>query len=298
MPACNEKCFFEKKLITGFQKRHRKDKERGPLASMTKNLPGDRRRVKAWNQAAQTDIWQSYLQATGESPRDGNVSGFNYGVNGILGPYLLPAGTKLWRLGGDNIKTRIESDGNMSPWWCAQHRTGFPMNQQSEGLKEAMENAIFNGIPLDMYARIASCVKLEFNTLDNLQMCELRQPAYALWGKFRPLPLTSLYNSNVREDRDGRPVYRDTEETAPGKVRRNNEIMQQMHRGGYQQHGDHMLGGLEAYQLWIPSLKGRHLTSARNIPANDEGQIRHVLGIGPKVQPSPKHYLTRHTAHL
>ena len=265
MPACNEQCFFNSQIPDAVA----------------------RKRVYAWNPATQRETWQSYLQATGESPRDGNVSGFNYGVNGILGPYLLPAGTKLWRLGWDNIETKVESnggDGIISPWWCAQQRTGFPMNQQSEGLKEAMENAIFNGIPLDMYARIASCVKLEFNTLDNLQMCELRQPAYALWGKFRPLPLTSLYNRNVTEGRNGRPVYGDTEETTPGVVRRKTQIMQQMHRGGYQQHGDHMLGGLEAYQLWIPSLKGRHLTSPHNIPANNEGRIRHVLGIGRHVK--------------
>ena len=53
MPACNEQCFFEKKLTTGFQKSLVKDKERGPLASVTKNLPGDRRRVYAWNQGTE-----------------------------------------------------------------------------------------------------------------------------------------------------------------------------------------------------------------------------------------------------
>ncbi|MCZ2721588.1 hypothetical protein O1D97_07955 [Marinomonas sp. 15G1-11] len=190
--------------------------------------------------------WRSYMEATG--------GGFNKG--GIAGPFVLPAGMELWKLsaykvGGPKAK--------VSEWWCAKN----PFKEQTHGLRRSLEEAALNGVPLNVYARIASCVKIEWNTLDTLQIIKLNKPVKALWGKFAPMNLHDIKNPKYWTDK-------------------NDARLKQMQQSGYDPAlGDAVLGGLGAYQLFIPGMIGEDVTVVGYANANEQNysEIKRLLGI-------------------
>lgn len=188
--------------------------------------------------------WQGYQQATG--------GGFNKG--GIEGPYLLPAGMELWKLSQNAVGG---GDRGLSEWWCARK----PFRQQTGDLKRSVEEAALNGVPLHVYVRVASCVKINWNTLDNLQIIRLNSPVKALWGKFAPMNLVEAKN----------PAY---------WTDKNDLRLAGMKKAGYDpQAGDAVLGGMDSYQLFIPGMRGKHVTLVGQCDAHNKAAISSLLGI-------------------
>jgi len=190
--------------------------------------------------------WKAYMEATG--------GGFNKG--GIAGPFVLPVGMELWKLSAYKVGGPKE---NVSEWWCAKNA----YKEQTHGLLRSVEEAALNGVPINVYARIASCVKIEWNTLDTLQIIKLKKPVKALWGKFAPMNLHDIKN----------PQYWTV---------KNDASLMQMKQSGYDPAlGDAVLGGLDAYQFFIPGMRGEDVTVVGYADANsrDNAEIKRLLGI-------------------
>ena len=188
--------------------------------------------------------WQGYQQATG--------GGFNRG--GIEGPVELPVGMELWKLSQNPVGL---GDQKLSEWWCSRK----PYRQQNGDLKRCVEEAALNGVPLHVYIRVASCVKINWNTLDNLQIIRLKYPVKALWGKFAPMNLMEAKNPKYWTDKNDRRLAG-------------------MKKAGYDPAaGDAVLGGMNSYQLFIPGLLGNHVQMLGECDSQDNSAIKNLLGI-------------------
>lgn len=188
--------------------------------------------------------WKSYMEATS--------GGFNKG--GIAGPFVLPAGMELWKVSA--YKVGMLND-RLSEWWCAKGS----FKQQTSDLRRSVEEAALNGVPFHVYARVASCVKIEWNTMDKLQVIKLKQPVKALWGKFAPMNVHDVKNPKYWTDK-------------------NTRRLEDMKRRGYDPaKGDAVLGGLDAYQLFIPGLLGKHVSFSGSADAGDMQAIKNLLKI-------------------
>lgn len=188
--------------------------------------------------------WKSYREASG--------GGFNRG--GIAGPFVLPVGMELWKVSANRVGMMNDS---LSEWWCA--RRAF--KQQTTDLRHSVEEAALNGVPFHVYVRVASCVKIEWNTLDKLQVIRLKQPVKALWGKFAPMNIHDAKNPRYWTDK-------------------NDRRLEDMKRRGYDPaKGDAVLGGMGAYQLFIPGLLGKHVNFVGDADAGDMNEIKNFLRI-------------------
>lgn len=205
-----------------------------------------------------TDNWQPYRIATG--------GGFNAEGMGMV-KVIVPAGTELWKCTSASIKPG-PNDRLLSEWWCAAN----PFLQQTDGIRLMVEEAALNGVPFDVFVRVASCVKVEWNTLDKLQLIKLLRPATAIWGKFAPMKVHSSKH----------PTY---------WRERHDSILHDMATRGYDvsqgTDNDVMLGGMETYQLFIPALHKNHISVKSELPVRDVDGIKKLLGLkslpsGPK----------------
>ena len=188
--------------------------------------------------------WKNYHQATG--------GGFNKG--GIAGPYILPAGMELWKVSANRVGVM---EDNLSEWWCARNR----FKEQANGLRRNVEEAALNGVPFHVYSRVASCVKIEWNTLDRLQIIKLKKPVKALWGKFAPMNIHDIKNPKYWTDK-------------------NDMRLNDMKKRGYDPAtGDAVLGGMGAYQLFIPGMLGKDVSFVGDADAGDSRDIKRLLGI-------------------
>ncbi|WP_191600824.1 hypothetical protein [Marinomonas algicola] len=188
--------------------------------------------------------WRKYMEATG--------GGFNKG--GIAGPFELPVGMELWKVSAHKIGG---PKANVSEWWCAKNS----FKEQVYGLRRSVEEAALNGVPFHVYARIASCVKIEWNTLDTLQIIKLKKPVKALWGKFAPMNIHDIKNPKYWTDK-------------------NDQRLNDMKKRGYDPAlGDAILGGMDAYQLFIPGMLGEDVTVMGYADAGDTADIKKLLGI-------------------
>lgn len=190
--------------------------------------------------------WRSYMEATG--------GGFNRG--GIQGPVKLPAGMELWKCSANSVPT---GNNRLSEWWCARK----PFMQQSTEMRRAIEEAALNGVPFNVYVRVASCVKVEWNTLDKLQIIKLLKPAKALWGKFAPMKVHDVASEKSQYWKDG-----------------NRAALADMATRGYNPaQGDAILGGMGSYQLFIPGLTGNDVRLIGEADAGSNDAIKRLLNI-------------------
>jgi len=161
---------------------------------------------------------------------------------------------ELWKLTARNLPGPGQT---LSECWCARQ----PYKQQTVDLKRSIEQAALNGVPLHVYVRIASCVKIDWNTLDRLQIISLLRPAKALWGKFAPMNLLAETRSR-RWD----AVY--------------DRRLAGMKKAGYDPlAGDAWLGGMDTYQLFIPGLKREDVRLVCECDATKMEAIKTMLNI-------------------
>lgn len=209
------------------------------------------------------DDWFHFLWPVVKTKRDGNQwlhyeqatqGGFPEG--GIQGPIILPAGMELWKVTSFDLK---EGDELLSEWWSAK----TPFKEQTTDLQYSIEEAALNGIPLHVYVRIAGCVRVEWNTLNKLQIIRLKKSVKALWGEFREMPVTKA------DEIDSRFWGNENEER-----------LNDMKKRGYDPDtGDAILGGMGAHQLYIPGLRGTHVELIGEVGSEDTEGIKKLLGI-------------------
>ena len=179
------------------------------------------------------------------------------GFQKVHGPFVLPAGMKIWKLTQNPLGL---GDQKVSPWWCARD----PYKEQQHGIEHEIATAIINSVPFNIYVRVASCVKVEWNTLDKLQVIKLQQPAKALWGKFEPMHVHD-------KDSESSKYWKES----------NSLTLEKMKQAGYDpEKSDAILGGLGCYQLFIPGLQGKHVTKILECQADDNEVLKNYFDLG------------------
>ena len=168
-------------------------------------------------------------------------SGFRPGNVRVV---LLSAGMRLFKLTGygafdgraadPNNPGRVPRLSVQSPWWSPVKK----FEEDRMGAIGRLQEAEANGLSLKDMVRFASCVKYNWNNLENYVEIMLSTPAYAFWGQFAPMGQRddgAIENPNFPE----------------------------------------LLGGLDdAWQLYIPGMRGFHYKTVTSINATDHAALR------------------------
>ncbi len=162
----------------------------------------------------------------------------------------LPKGMLLFKLTkGDAPETQY----GVSPWWSSVK----PFREDYEGALGRYQQAKLNGIDMSAMVRFMSAVRIDWNDLDNYVQIELKTDARAFWGTYTPQPKWSEPKYNLADIRARKAKER---EVAGGSMMFD------------------VLGGLEAWQLFIPNLKDEHIKRASVISAHDMTALGMALG--------------------
>jgi hypothetical protein len=163
----------------------------------------------------------------------------------------LPKGMLLFKL----TKGAAESHPvyGITPWWSAVK----PFKEDNEGALGRYQQAKLNGINMSAMVRFMSSVCLDWNDLDNYVQVELLDDARAFWGTYNPMPKHSKPDYSLKGIRE-------------------RKLQEARVAGGAV--FPEILGGLEAWQLYIPDLKETDVKRASIISAHDMTALGMALG--------------------
>ena len=168
----------------------------------------------------------------------------------------IPAGTGLYKLSQYPIVN--ESRGNsVSPWWSPVR----PFREDKLGAVGRYQEAELNGVSFEAMVRFASAVRVDWNGLDNYQEISLTKDVEAVWGQFQPQPAYSPAEKGKKVE----------------QMIKNIEAKIKIQEKGH--YVPEILGGIEAYQFWIPNLTKSDLRTSSTIPTNDKKGLAVALGL-------------------
>ncbi|MBL6457756.1 hypothetical protein JMJ55_20675 [Belnapia sp. T6] len=162
----------------------------------------------------------------------------------------LPKGMLLFKLTKGDAP---EGQYGVTPWWSAVR----PFKEDDEGALGRYQQAKLNGIDMSAMVRFMSAVRIDWNDLDNYVQVELLDDAKAFWGTFTPQPKWSAPNYNLADMRARKAQERQVNGSAMLPD---------------------VLGGLEAWQLFIPNLRDVHIKRSAVISAHDMTALGMALG--------------------
>ncbi|WP_043363154.1 hypothetical protein [Belnapia sp. F-4-1] len=163
----------------------------------------------------------------------------------------LPKGMLLFKLTKGEAE---EGQYGVTAWWSAVK----PFKEDYEGALGRYQQAKLNGIDMSAMVRFMSAVRIDWNDLDNYVQVELLDDARAFWGTYTPQPKWSEPKYNLKDIRERKAKER---EVAGGAVMFD------------------VLGGLEAWQLYIPNLRDKDIKRSSVISAHDMTALGMALGL-------------------
>lgn len=166
----------------------------------------------------------------------------------------VPKGTLLFKMTSGKAEAW---QGKVTPWWSAVK----PFLDDKEGALGRFLQAKQNNMNMSGMVRLMSCVCLDWNDLDNFVQVELLDDARVFWGTFAPMPKFSqpLWTPDWQNPND---------EGSPLKTLQKVKKMQLKEKQAGFKVPD-MLGGGEAWQMFIPELKEEHIKRSSVIPGHD-----------------------------
>ena len=168
----------------------------------------------------------------------------------------VPAGTGLYKLSQYPIVNTSRSN-SVSPWWSPVR----PFREDKLGAVGRYQEAELNGISFEAMVRFASAVRVDWNGLDNYQEISLTKEVEAVWGQFEPQPAYSPAEKGQKVS----------------QMIKNIEAKIKIQEKGH--YVPEILGGIEAYQFWIPNLTKSDLRSSSTIPTKDNKALAVALGL-------------------
>jgi hypothetical protein len=154
----------------------------------------------------------------------------------------------------------------VTPWWSAVS----PFLDDKEGALGRLQQAKANGISMTAMVRFMSCVCLDWNDLDNYVQVKLKVDARIFWGTFNPMPKFSqeLWKADWNNP---------NEEGSGAKALAKLKLMKlKEQQAGFAV--PDMLGGPEAWQMYIPNLKDEHIERGGVISGHDMDALAMALG--------------------
>lgn len=175
----------------------------------------------------------------------------------------VPKGTLLFKITAGSADSY--DGGKVTPWWSAVK----PLLDDKEGALGRYQQAKDSNMNMSGMVRVMSCVCLDWNDLDNYVQVELQDDIKVFWGTFAPMP---KFSEPIYVWRAG---WKDLlEENTPLKTLKKVKDMQLKEKKAGFKVPD-MLGGAEAWQMYIPNLKEEHIKRKGIIPGHD----MHALGL-------------------
>ncbi|MGA0601279.1 hypothetical protein ACO2Q3_11315 [Caulobacter sp. KR2-114] len=175
----------------------------------------------------------------------------------------VPAGTLLFKM---TKGVAAAGQYGVSPWWSAVK----PFLDDKEGALGRLNQAKANQISMTAMVRFMSCVCLDWNDLDNYVQIKLLDDAKVFWGTFNPMP---KFSQELWKPDWANP----NEEGSGAKALARVKLMQMKEKQAGFAVPD-VLGGPEAWQMYIPNLKEEHIARESVISGHDMAALSMALG--------------------
>ena len=175
----------------------------------------------------------------------------------------VPRGTQLFKM----TKGAAEAwNGKVSPWWSAVK----PFLDDKEGALGRFQQAKRQNVDMTAMVRFMSCVCLDWNDLDNYVQVELLDDARVFFGTFNPMP---KFSQEI-----WKPDWNNKNDEGSGvKTIAKVKLMQLKEKQAGFKVPD-VLGGLEAWQMFIPNLTDAHIERSSVISGHDMHALGMALG--------------------
>ena len=197
----------------------------------------------------------------GWSMRDSDVDAFPKRPNGRpdVRVVTLSGGFRLFKCTSGTSPEHKER--GVTPWWSPV----LPYREDDEGAAGRYQQAKLNKIDMSSMVRYMSAVCIDWNDLDNYIEVTVRQGVQvcAFWGRFAPqYKFGGLATGPLTQNQS----EWETRVSAGGRDAQSAVL-------------PHALGGLDAWQFYIPGLWDRHIQRGSVLPAHDMITLRmHFLG--------------------
>ena len=175
----------------------------------------------------------------------------------------VPRGTQLFKM----TKGAAEAwNGKVSPWWSSVK----PFLDDKEGALGRFQQAKRQNVDMTAMVRFMSCVCLDWNDLDNYVQVELLDDARVFFGTFNPMP---KFSQEI-----WKPDWNNKNDEGSGvKTIAKVKLMQLKEKQAGFKVPD-VLGGLEAWQMFIPNLTDAHIERSSVISGHDMHALGMALG--------------------
>ena len=161
----------------------------------------------------------------------------------------LPKDMSLFKLSAGVVKADPKR-GTLTPWWSPVQ----PFQEDKLGAVGRFQEARLNKVSMREMVRFASAVSVDWNDLDNYLEVSLDESVKCFWGQYTP-----------------QPAFQDAK-SIKGRVK----FFEHQAKNIYT---PDILGGIEAWQFFIPNLLPAHVKVEPTIPAHDMGALAVHLGI-------------------
>ena len=194
---------------------------------------------------------------------------------------------RLWKLSSFKVENSKRT-GYLSPWWAVV----LPEFDDKLGAVGRYNEAKANQVTMQAMTRFAAAIRVDWNEIAEYQEVELVDEAKAFWGQFEPQPSSSLPEVGMGAifDHHGltanfgkglKPAERAADrKSAEEAYERIKTIAAK--RKKVQDYVPDILGGIDAWQLYIPNLKEEHVVVKPSIPSNDMAALAVHFSFSPK----------------
>ncbi|HEV2609623.1 MAG TPA: hypothetical protein VGU61_05090 [Noviherbaspirillum sp.] len=180
-------------------------------------------------------------------------------LNGKARVVSLKSGMKLFKLSSYTVQEG--RNGFLSPWWSAVD----PFEEDKLGARGRYLEAKANSVSMREMVRFASAIRIDWNDIEEYQEIALQDGAKAYWGGFAPQPAATKVDSS-KFSLDSPMSVKDMNAMVGQMVTNATKRKRLKDMGVYV---PDTLGGIEAWQLYIPNLKLADVKVVPSIPSHD-----------------------------
>lgn len=163
----------------------------------------------------------------------------------------------LWKL--SEYALPADGDGAVTPWWAPVN----PYREDRMGARGRFLEARLNKVSMVEMVRYAAAVRVDWNALSDYQEITLDVICKGFFGQFEPQPPMSADDDVWDGSKTATPDQ--------GAAIKKAKLDALRKKGQYVPTGpNEMLGGIEAYQFWIPNIRKSMVKSSSSIPAHDK----------------------------
>lgn len=172
----------------------------------------------------------------------------------------LPKDAKLYKL--SSFPVPGDKDKILSPWWSSVDA----YKQDKLGARGRYLEAKKNDVTMKEVVRFASAIRLDWNDVEQYLEIKLKDGAYAYWGRFAPQPSTSPVDTSKIDLLSDKTTVADLDKVTTQMCNNAAARKRAKDAGSYV---PDTLGGVEAWQLFIPDIKVGDVETSPSIPSHD-----------------------------